>query len=141
MFVILLVLTWGLRYFLKKKNKIREHSEKRTYLTPDTHTYVYVSGGKKCSFWGKFSVLCFLETPVLRFSLLPYYRRIDLEIAGWGTCSKWFWRLRKTSFIACLLFWFFGSFDLYLYALIVELFFFNPLRFRIYKYIKTNVVE
>ena len=24
-------------------------------------------------FFGKFGVLCFLETPVLRFALLPYY--------------------------------------------------------------------
>ena len=30
----------------------------------------------KCSFFGKFDVLCFLETPVLRFALLPYYRRL-----------------------------------------------------------------
>ena len=37
-------------------------------------SYVCVSGGKKCSFFGKFGVLCFLETPVLRFVLLPYYR-------------------------------------------------------------------
>ena len=35
-----------------------------------------VSGGKKCSFFEKFGVLCFFETPVLRFALLPYYRRI-----------------------------------------------------------------
>ena len=34
-----------------------------------------VSGGKNCSFFGKFGVLCLLETPVLRFVLLPYYRR------------------------------------------------------------------
>ena len=33
-------------------------------------------GVKKCSFFGKFGVLCFLEIPVLRFALLPYYRRI-----------------------------------------------------------------
>ena len=33
-----------------------------------------VSRCKKCSFFGKSSVLCFLETPVLRFALLPYYR-------------------------------------------------------------------
>ena len=26
--------------------------------------------------FGKFDVLCFLETPVLRFALLSYYRRI-----------------------------------------------------------------
>ena len=35
----------------------------------------YISGGNKCSFFGKFGVLCFLVSPVLRFSLLPYYRR------------------------------------------------------------------
>ena len=38
-------------------------------------THVCVSGGKKCSFLGKFVMLCFLETLVLRFALLPYYRR------------------------------------------------------------------
>ena len=38
-------------------------------------SYVCVSEGKKCSFLGKFGVLCFLGTPVLRFALLLYYRR------------------------------------------------------------------
>ena len=38
--------------------------------------YVCVSEGKKCWFFGNFGVLCFLETPVLTFALLPYYRRI-----------------------------------------------------------------
>ena len=28
-------------------------------------------GGKKCSFFEKFGVLCFPVTPVLRFALLP----------------------------------------------------------------------
>ena len=32
--------------------------------------------GNKCLFFGKFDVLCFLETPVWRFALLPYNRRI-----------------------------------------------------------------
>ena len=36
---------------------------------------VWVSGGKKYSFFGKFGVFCFVETPVLSFVLLPYYRR------------------------------------------------------------------
>ena len=45
------------------------------FLPPDTHTYVYVSGGKKRSFFGKLGVLCILVTSVLRFALLPYYRR------------------------------------------------------------------
>ena len=39
--------------------------------------YVCVSGGKKCLFFGNFSVLCFLETSVLRFTLLPYYQRYE----------------------------------------------------------------
>ena len=34
-----------------------------------------ISGGKKCSFFEKFGVLCFLVTPVLRLVLLPYCRR------------------------------------------------------------------
>ena len=34
-----------------------------------------VSGVKKSSFFGKFGVLCILETPVLRFTLLAYYRQ------------------------------------------------------------------
>ena len=59
-----------------KKTKHGKFSEKRTFLTPDRYKYVRVSGGMKCSFFGKFGVLCFLETPVLRFALLPYYRRI-----------------------------------------------------------------
>ena len=39
-----------------------------------TSAYVCMSEGKKYSFFGKFGVLCFLITPVLRVALLPYYR-------------------------------------------------------------------
>ena len=48
------------------------------FLPLDRYTYVCVSGGKKCSFFGKFGVLCFLITSVLRFAILQYYRRILL---------------------------------------------------------------
>ena len=41
------------------------------FLFPDTHSYVFVSVGMKCSFFGKFGVLCFL-------ALWPYYRRCDV---------------------------------------------------------------
>ena len=44
-------------------------------ISQKNELYVCVSGGKKCCFFGKFGVRCFLETPVLRFALLPYYRR------------------------------------------------------------------
>ena len=41
--------------------------------------YVCVSGRTKYSFLGKFDVFCFLETPVLRFTLLPSYRQNNTE--------------------------------------------------------------
>ena len=59
-----------------KKTKHVKFSEKRLFLTP-WYPHVCVSGGKKCSFFGKFGLLCFLKTPVLRFALLPYYWRIS----------------------------------------------------------------
>ena len=46
-----------------KKTKHAKFSEKRTFLT-----------SRKCSFFGKFGMLCFLVTSVLRFPLLPYYQ-------------------------------------------------------------------
>ena len=58
-----------------KKAKHAKFSEKRTFLPPDTHTYLCVSGGKKRSFFGKLGVLFFLETPVLTFTLLRCYRQ------------------------------------------------------------------
>ena len=54
---------------------------------PD-NTYVCVSGGKKCSFFGKFAMLCFLETPFLRFFLLLYYLRRKEILRG-----RWFSRI------------------------------------------------
>ena len=50
--------------------------------------YVCVSGGKKCSFFGKFSVFCFLKTSVLRFALLPYYRRVAKMLTLYWTLSQ-----------------------------------------------------
>ena len=45
-----------------------------------TEIFVWVSVGKKYSFFGKLGVLCFLITSVLRFAYLPYYRRKLNEI-------------------------------------------------------------
>ena len=50
-----------------RKAKHAKFPEKRAY-----HLYVCVSGGKKCSFSVKFGVLCFLVTPVLRFTVFLY---------------------------------------------------------------------
>ena len=45
--------------------------------------------------FGKFDVLCFLEIPVLRFALLPYYRRILLNI---GVNTVILFRVQKGTF-------------------------------------------
>ena len=52
-----------------KKAKKAKFSEKRTFLTV-WYAHVRVrTGGKKCSFFGKFDAFCFLVTPVFRFAL------------------------------------------------------------------------
>ena len=57
-----------------KNPKHVKFSKKRTFLT-----HWYAHGGQKCSFLGKFDVLSFLETPILRFALLPSYRQNNIE--------------------------------------------------------------
>ena len=64
-------------------NKAKSESQnwcfkKTKHAKENKHTYVCVSRGKKYSFFRKFGVICFLETPVLRFALLPYYRPFDV---------------------------------------------------------------
>ena len=66
----------NLKTGVSRKQSTPNFPKNEHFLPPDTHTYVCVSGGKKCSFFGKFGMLCFLKTPVLRFALSPYYRRI-----------------------------------------------------------------
>lgn len=38
-------------------------------------TYLCLSGSRKCVLFGKFGILCFLNTPVLRFAPLLCYRK------------------------------------------------------------------
>ena len=65
----------NLKKGVSRKQSTPNFPKNKHFLPPDTHTYLCVSGGKKCSFFGKFDVLCLLKTPVLRFALLLYYRR------------------------------------------------------------------
>ena len=58
----------NLKMVVSGKQSTANFPQNKHFLPPDTH--------KKCSFFEKFDVLCFLETPILRFALLPYYRRI-----------------------------------------------------------------
>ena len=52
------------------------------FLSLDTYTYVCVLGGKKCSFFVKFNVLCFLVSSVLKLALLPNYKDMKKKSIG-----------------------------------------------------------
>ena len=60
----------NLKTGVAKKQSTPNFPKNEHFLPSDTYT------GKKCSFFGKFGELCFLVTSVLRFALLPHYRRI-----------------------------------------------------------------
>ena len=47
-------------------------------------------GVKKCSFYGKFVALCFLVTPILRFALLPNYRRSYVHVISFMKLKNWY---------------------------------------------------
>ena len=68
----------NLRMSVSRKTKHAKFPEKRTSLT-SWYAHVRVSiRGKKCCFFIKFGELCFVQTPVLGFTLLPYYRRYQV---------------------------------------------------------------
>ena len=58
-----------------RKQGMPNFPKKEHFLHPHMHTYVCASEGKKCSSSENLA-LCFLVTSVLRFAILPYYRRI-----------------------------------------------------------------
>ena len=71
-----------------KKTKHGKFSEKASisYSLIRTRTSAYQGVRNVCFFW-KFGVLCFLETPVLRFGLLRYYRRfLPRELGNFFFC-------------------------------------------------------
>ena len=87
-----------------KKQSTPNFPKNEHFLSPDTQTYVFVSGGKKCSFFGKFCVLCFLVTSILRFALLPYHRRYEkLRKKALATFCFYLYRHEINSFILSFL--------------------------------------
>ena len=64
---------------VSKKQSTPNFPKKEHFLPPNAHAYVCVPGGKKCSFFGKCDVLCFLETRVSRFAILLYSRRNSIQ--------------------------------------------------------------
>ena len=65
----------SLNWFYKKTKARQIFRKTNIFLHHDTRTSVCVSEYKKRSFSGKFGLLCFFITLVLRLALLPHYRR------------------------------------------------------------------
>ena len=57
-----------------KENKARRISRKTNIFPPLMRTRTCAYQGVRI--FGKFGMFCFLETPALKFDLLPYYRRV-----------------------------------------------------------------
>ena len=72
------------RWISKRRLQARNFSKIEHFLPPDTHTCACASEGQKCPFFGKFGVLCFLVSSVLRFALFSYYRRNNFFEIFWG---------------------------------------------------------
>ena len=58
----------NLKTEVTRKQSTPNFPENEHFLPPYTYTYLHVSGSKKCLFFGKLGVLCFLVTSILRFS-------------------------------------------------------------------------
>ena len=55
---------------VSRKQSMPNFPKNEHFLYPDTHTYACVLGGKKCSFFGVFGMLCWIE---LNNSILRWY--------------------------------------------------------------------
>ena len=60
----------SLKAIITRKQSTPNFLKNKHFLPLDTHTHAY-QGDKKCSFFGKFGVLCFLVTSIDPFALLP----------------------------------------------------------------------
>ena len=66
----------NLKTYVTRKPSTLNFPKNEHFSPLDMHMCIGVSRGKKCSFTGKFGVLGFLVTPVLRFAPLLHYRQI-----------------------------------------------------------------
>ena len=67
----------NLKTGVSRKQSTPKFRKNKHFLPPNKHT---VTGGKKCLLFGNFGVLCFLKTPVFRFTLLSHYRENNVHV-------------------------------------------------------------
>ena len=88
-----------IRQKCKSHLKTEVTKTKGKFFKKQTFFYSLIYRGKKCLFIGKFGVLCFPVTSVLRFALLPNYWRLlllvslhrsihrEIKYQTWSSCS------------------------------------------------------
>ena len=92
--MFLLVSMWNYQLlslqFVGNKAKVLQENTARQIFRKTSISYPLIrtracayQGGKKCSFFGKIGVLCFLVAPFSRFALLRYCQRINVDTLGW----------------------------------------------------------
>ena len=67
--------TANLKTYVTRKRNTKHLLQNKHFLSPDTRTYVCISRGKTYSFYGKYGVICFFASTILRKTLLLSYRR------------------------------------------------------------------
>ena len=87
----------NLKTGVTRKQSTTNFQKNKHFLPSDTHTYVCVSGGKKCSFFGKLGVLfsCNTRFEIRSFALLPTIYQILLRLSLFPPI---FWVMRKTQY-------------------------------------------
>ena len=76
-----------------RKQRVPNFPKNEHFSPAFSHTYMCVSGVKKCSFFGKFDELCFFETWNIRFEICP-------SIWWPVKCFPYFQRMFKSIFIS-----------------------------------------
>ena len=71
---------------VSRKQSKPNFPKNKHFLPPDMHNYVCILGCKKCSFFGKFGVLCFWNT---RFEIRP----LTLLSTNRDSCSQMFCKI------------------------------------------------
>ena len=85
LFKVITILIVGNKAKGQISKRVFQESKARQIFRKTNNSYPKI---RNVRFFGKFGVFCFLETSVLRFALLPYYRRNHCLLAD-GSNTPW----------------------------------------------------
>ena len=105
---------WNLTFSKPSVIRLKGESQNGGNKKTKQATYGYGSGGRKCSFFGKFSVLCNFVTSVLKLALVHYYRRnVAVTLLHRINNNSGYFSMSHTLFRLIFHFWFNGRLQIY----------------------------